>query len=132
MRQSTAAALPGHGREPGPPLPSPRGPLSAQLLSVLREEPGSVPQLAADARRLVAGSADALTNDDLQLSLLVVHELHHQGWSGVDDRWEWHPDLVALAAELEAATERGVRALVADRLPAASSEPTGVPEALGA
>ena len=106
-----------------------RGSLSAQLLWVLTEEPQDVPQLRALARELVVASDDVLTDDDVQLSLLVLHELHHQGWPGVDPRWEWHPDLVGLAAVLEDATEAALRALVADRLPATPA-PSDVPAAL--
>jgi heme oxygenase-like protein len=107
-----------------------RGPLSAQLLWVLGEPPHPVHQLAAEAEAAVAVSPDVLTDEDVQLTLLVLHELHHQGWAGVDGRWEWHPDLVALAAVLEDATEAALRALVADRLPAGPVAPQDVPEAL--
>ncbi|SDS43018.1 Iron-containing redox enzyme [Friedmanniella luteola] len=106
-----------------------RGTLSAQLLWVLTEEPQPVPQLRTQALDLVGSTADVLRDDDVQLSLLVLHELHHRGWPGVDDRWEWHPDLVGLAAVLEDATEAGLRALVADRLPDAPA-PRDVPTAL--
>ena len=107
-----------------------RGPLSAQLLWVLGEEPYPVPQLAEQARALVAAAPDALTDEDLQLTLLVLHELHHQGWPRVAGHWEWHPDLVALAGVLEDATESALRALVADQLPAAPTDPADLPEAL--
>jgi len=109
-----------------------RGPLSAQLLWVLGEEPYPVPQLADQARALVESSGDVLTDEDLQLTLLVLHELHHQGWPRVAGHWEWHPDLVALAGVLEDATESALRALVADRLPAAPADPADLPEALWA
>jgi len=107
-----------------------RGPLSAQLLWVLGEPPHPVHQLAEEARGVVAASPDVLTDEDVQLTLLVLHELHHQGWTGVDGRWEWHPDLVALAAVLEDATEAALRALVADRLPTPPATPEDLPEAL--
>lgn len=107
-----------------------RGPLSAQLLWVLGEPPHPVHQLAEEARGVVAASPDVLTDEDVQLTLLVLHELHHQGWTGVDGRWEWHPDLVALAAVLEDATEAALRALVADRLPTPPARPEDLPEAL--
>jgi hypothetical protein len=130
-RSSYRTVLAFDGREGRPPLLA-RGPLSAQLLWVLGEEPHAVPQLAEQARALVADTRDVLTDEDLQLALLVLHELHHQGWPGVDDRWEWHPDLVRLAAVLEEATERRLRALVADRLPNEPVDPADVPRALTA
>jgi hypothetical protein len=106
-----------------------RGPLSAQLLWVLAEEPQAVPRLISQAHELVAASHAVLSDEDLQLSLLVLHELHHRGWPGVAGRWEWHPDLVAVAAVLEDATEAALRSLVADRLPATPSA-AEVPTAL--
>ena len=109
-----------------------RGALSAQLLDLLGGAPVPAPQLAAQATALVADSPDVLTDDDLQLSLLVLHEQHHHGWPGVDGRWEWHPDLVALAAVLEDATEAALRRLVADRLPDPRPQPAELPAALAA
>ncbi|WP_375425367.1 iron-containing redox enzyme family protein [uncultured Friedmanniella sp.] len=129
MQRRTSPSESTAGRAGG--TPQARGPLSAQLLYVLGEDPTPAPRLAAAARRLVAGSPDVLADDDLQLTLLVLHELHHQGWPGVDDHWEWHPDLVALAAVLEDATEQALRTLVADRLPELP-DPADVPDALGA
>lgn len=114
----------------GVPALQPRGPLSAQLLDVLREEPGPIPQLAVEARALVAASPDVLVDGDLQLALMVLHELHHQGWPGVDDRWEWLPDLMALAAELEQPTELALRELAADWLPEVAPAPDQVAVAL--
>ena len=109
-----------------------RGALSGALLDVLGEAPCPAPQLAEHAATLVASTSDILTDDDLQLSLLILHEQHHHGWPGVDGRWEWHPDLVALAAVLEDATEAALRRLVADRLPDPRPEPADVPAALAA
>ncbi len=108
-----------------------RGSLSAQLLWVLTEEPQAVPQLRQLAQELVLASPDVLRDEDVQLSLLVLHEQHHQGWPGVDPRWEWHPDLVGLAAVLEDATEAALRTLVSDRLPDTPA-PSDVPGALAA
>ena len=126
MRRSTTSTVPDEGGAPWP-----RGPLSGELLRVLGGEPGPVPHLAAQARELVAASADVLHDDDLQLSLMLLHELHHQGWPGVDDRWEWHPDLVALAAELERPLEDVLRTLATGWLPETLPDPAGVPAALG-
>ncbi len=128
MQRRTSPSGMSPDRLPGTP-PLPRGPLSAQLLYVLAEKPTALPHLAAAAHRLVANTPDALTDDDLQLTLLVLHELHHQGWPGVDDRWEWHPDLVALASVLESATETALRELVGDRLPELP-DPADIPAAL--
>jgi hypothetical protein len=53
--------------------------------------------------------SDPLANDDLQLALWCCYELHYLSFADVDDGWEWHPGLLAVRAELEAAF---VRALV--------------------
>ena len=130
MHPGTTDAVPTSVGRPDVPAPQPRGRLSAQLLDVLSRPPVAVPRLAAEARALAASSSDVLRDDDLQLSLMVLHELHHQGWPRVDDRWEWHPDLMALAAELEQPTELALRALAADWLPATTPAPEQVPAAL--
>jgi hypothetical protein len=130
MRRSPYPSALGFDRGEGKPPLLARGPLSAQLLWALGEEPHPVPQLAEQAHGLVASTRNVLTDEDLQLALLVLHELHHRGWPGVDDRWEWHPDLVQLAAVVEEATERALRALVADRLPSEPVDPAEVPAAL--
>ena len=44
---------------------------------------------------------DAATDDDLQLALFCVYELHYRGLAGVAEEWEWHPELVAVRHEWE-------------------------------
>ncbi|MFI2704723.1 iron-containing redox enzyme family protein [Cellulosimicrobium composti] len=109
---ATAAATPGAGRLP---LPQPRGPLSAALLAALAEAPG--PDAAAALRpvddaatgALDAASGRLLRDDDVQLALAVLYELHYRGVDGVDDDWEWEPALLALRARLEVPFEAAVR-----------------------
>jgi hypothetical protein len=67
----------------------------------------------------IAGSADPLADEDLQLSLYVCYELHYRGFDEVDSGWEWDPGLIALRGELEAPFE------------AALLETVGAPEADG-
>ncbi len=83
-------------------LPVPRGPVSEVLLTALAGIPGSLPPVA------VTAPGDPLADDDLQLSLYVLYELHYRGFDGVDDRWEWDPDALALRARLEAIFEDGL------------------------
>ena len=83
-------------------LPVPRGPVSEVLLTALAGEPGSLPPVA------VTAPGDPLADDDLHLSLYVLYELHYRGFDGVDDRWEWDPDALALRARLEAIFEDGL------------------------
>jgi len=71
-----------------------------------------VPAAQAAADRLVAGVTDVLADEDLQLSLTVLYELHYRGIDGVDDAWEWQPDLLRLRADLEAVFEEALRDLV--------------------
>ncbi|WP_371749035.1 iron-containing redox enzyme family protein [Streptomyces sp. NBC_00280] len=80
-----------------PPLPEPRGPLSAALTARLRgEAPGSTP--------LPVPSPDddfSPYGDDLQLALYVLYELHYQGFQGVPDSLEWDSGLLACRGAIE-------------------------------
>jgi hypothetical protein len=77
-----------------PPLATARGPLSASVVGALAGSPGLV-----DQRALEAADTD---DDDLQLALYVLYELHYRGWEGVDPDREWDPAVVALRRRLEA------------------------------
>ena len=96
-------------------LPIPRGGLSHGLAAALLQPPQPLPDLADRARELAAADGEPLGDEDLQLSLYVLYELHYQGFDGVDPAWEWSPDLLAARAVLERAFERALRARV--RLP---------------
>jgi hypothetical protein len=102
-------------------LPEPRGPLSEALTDDLAAGEALSARTLQRAERLVATTVDALTDDDLQLALAVCYELHYRGFTGVDDHWEWDPDLLRLRATLEAAHLTALRALAgpvrADRRP---------------
>jgi hypothetical protein len=82
-------------RSASPSLPSPRGELSAALIEALGREPHDAALPAPSA------SADPLADDDLQLSLYLLYELHYRDYEGVDPAWEWNGSLLALRAELE-------------------------------
>ncbi len=84
-----------------PVLPPPRGPLSEFVVDHLRRPPHALP--AAPAHD------DAWNGDDLQLALYVCYELHYRSFAGVDEGWEWHPDLLRFRARLEEVFEAGVR-----------------------
>jgi hypothetical protein len=96
-------------------LPTPRGPLSDALLAALCAPPGTLPAIAVPA------PADPLADDDLHLALYVLYELHYRGFDGVDDRWEWDPDALALRAGLESVFEDGLRAALAGWAPPAGA-----------
>lgn len=84
--------------------PAPRGPLSERVLAALASPPPA-PRLAVT----VPEPAQPLADDDFQLALFVLYELHYAGIEGVDDRWEWSSPLLALRGELEAIFVDAVR-----------------------
>lgn len=73
-------------------LPSARGPMSEMLIELLLSPPETecvdLPDVALD-------SLEALDDDDLQLCLYLINELHYTSIDGVDERWEWNPSLAA-------------------------------------
>ncbi|MFD6397730.1 iron-containing redox enzyme family protein [Nocardia sp. NPDC060249] len=73
-------------------LPRPRGELSAAVIESLTRTPGSV---VPDAVALDP------YGEDLLLTLHTCYELHYQGFAGVDENWEWDPDLLRLRGHLE-------------------------------
>lgn len=90
-------------------LPHPRGPLSAAVISALDGPPGDGPVVLP---RDVAPPEDVLADDDLQLALWTLYELHYRGFDGVDDGWEWHPELLRFRGELESLLSTELRATV--------------------
>src|SRR3954470_2242156 len=108
-------------------LAAPRGPVSATLMETLAQDRRPVPAGLAGGLITAAGPADVLADEDLQLSLFVCYELHYRGWDGVDDRWEWDPDLLRFRAAAERRLEAGLRDLTCGDRPVA---PGGVPSAL--
>jgi hypothetical protein len=103
-------------------LPAPVGSLTEALFATLAEAPGT-----RSPEAVPAAMVDPLTDLDLQLALYVCYELHYAGFDGVDEDWEWSPQLLAFRAALEAPFERAVAAIV----PAAgAAEMASVPEAL--
>ena len=89
-------------------LPFPRGPLSEVLVQSLAGN--FVEQLPAwPDDGPVDGSSEALDRADEALSLWVLHELSYRGFTDVDERWEWHPDLMALRWRLEGGLEQRLR-----------------------
>ncbi len=82
-------------------LPVARGPLSESLVRDLATRPTLAARTLESAARLAEGVTDALTDEDLQLSLAICYELHYRGFDEVDDAWEWNPELLRLRATLE-------------------------------
>src|SRR5215213_374997 len=89
------------------PLPSPRGPLSEALLRTVSgaDDPGML--VTRSAR--VSTADDLLTDDDAQLALYLMYELHYGGLGPDADVLEWHPDVLAARAHLERRLEAALR-----------------------
>ncbi|RYZ25870.1 MAG: iron-containing redox enzyme family protein, partial [Propionibacteriaceae bacterium] len=102
-------------------MPAPRGPLSAALLSTL-QRPST---RSVDLRHLLwEGTAEqACTDDDLQLSLWLAYELHYRGLAGVDEGWEWHPELLWARARWEDQLLAGLELAVPREAPRAALDP---------
>ncbi|GAA4263826.1 iron-containing redox enzyme family protein [Dactylosporangium darangshiense] len=107
-------------------LPQPRGPVSAALVEALARSPH---KLADSLVAPATGDCDALTDEDLQMSLHLCYELHYHGFDGVDEGWEWHPSLLSVRQAAERRFETALRRLVP--VPDAVS-PADVPRALTA
>jgi hypothetical protein len=64
-----------------------------------------VDDLAPLTRRVLEDCVDLLSDDDVQLALYVMYELFYRGFEGVDDEWEWSPELLGARRLIEAALE---------------------------
>lgn len=95
-----------------PPFRS-RGPVSEQLLAALRRPADDADRTLSGfgehLERAIDGSRDILRDDDLQLSLLVLHGLHYGSVVDADDEWEWHPATVAARVAIEREFEAQLR-----------------------
>lgn len=89
-------------------LPRARGPLSETVLERLA---GATDEVAAASEAPDDVLPDLLRDDDFQLALWALYELHYRGFDGADPALEWAPDLLALRASMEGAFERALREL---------------------
>lgn len=88
-------------------LPLPCGSASSAVVDVLAGE-----RPADSLPTQLAVPSDVLADDDLQLALWMLYELHYRGFDEVSDSWEWDPHLIALRARLEALQLSALRAEV--------------------
>jgi hypothetical protein len=96
-------------------LPAPRGPLGSSLTDLLVHPPHAdehADEALVTRWRAAAAGADPIVDDDIQLTLWTLYALHYRGFEGVDDTWEWDPDLLRLRRVLEDAFERALREAV--------------------
>jgi hypothetical protein len=86
--------------------PTPRGPLSTTVIEALRSTP--------PADLLPAGAVTTADpfGDDLAVALQTCYELHYHGLHGVDDAWEWDPELLRFRDALERRFVDGLRSAV--------------------
>lgn len=92
-------------------LPLPRGPLSHRVVSVLRKDPVEnepVGPLPTSSRE-----SDLLHDEDFQLGLWMLFELHFRGFDGVDPDLEWDPLVLHARNGLEVRFEEDLRRLTA-------------------
>lgn len=123
-----AADRRGEREDPSRPMapPSPRGPLSAALIRLMRHTRlAGLDLVEASATGALARATDLLDDEDIQLALFLLYELHYGGIEGVPDAWEWEPRLLKVRLDLERAFELALRRTVPQ--PTATR---GVPEAL--
>lgn len=107
--------------------PSPRGNISALVLDIIAGTLDSQRQSLARVGPLVEGAVartdDILYDDDLQLALFCLYELHYSSVDGAGDDWEWNPELLRARQVIESAFERRVRhEVVLGELPETTSE----------
>ncbi len=89
-------------------LPRARGPLSEAVLAVLADRlPLDAPALGEQVADLPRGFA-LMVDEDAQLTLWTLAQLHYRGFAGVRDDWEWDPGLIGVRRALE---ERLLQAL---------------------
>lgn len=107
-------------RPPSSSLFEGRGPLSRRLLDALARRPSTahaeLPDFLAGIDLALAGTADILRDDDLQLTLFMLYGLFYGDVGDVEDGWEWHPVTLAARAAIEDRFERRLRECV--RVPA--------------
>lgn len=90
-------------------MPPTRGPVSAAVVAALRGGPPDdfVHQLKSSILKPTA-PADFLDDDDAQLALTLLYELHLRGIEGVDDLLQWDPQMMAATVLLESFLDRAV------------------------
>ena len=81
--------------------PKPRGALSDALFEAMRTVPSSWDGVLA---------VEPDHDDDAQIALWALYELHYRGFDDVDDSLEWHPSLLKLRRDLERPFEAELRA----------------------
>jgi Iron-containing redox enzyme len=80
--------------------PKPRGALSDLLFEAMRTRPSSWEDVLG---------TEPDHDDDAQIALWALYELHYRGFDDVDDELEWQPELLEVRRDLEQAFEAQLR-----------------------
>jgi hypothetical protein len=89
-------------------LPRERGPISRHVIGSLRRSQD-------EASPLASGATEVLEDDDAQLALWILYELHYRGFDDVEEDREWDLGLLGLRQELERRFENELRQAVGSR-----------------
>jgi hypothetical protein len=95
--------------------PKPRGPASEAVLGLAyrsADDSRAADGVAGAVAAALAATQDVLADGDVQLALTCLYEQHYLGIAGIDERWEWHPGLLAARTSIESAFEQRLRAAV--------------------
>lgn len=91
-------------------IPEPRGALSRQVAGALRDPEGGG---FADIE-WTAGDADVIADEDVQLALWMLYELHYRGFDDAGSDHEWDPNAIVLRGRIEAVFEQQLRVCTRD------------------
>lgn len=90
-------------------LPDDRGPISRHVIQALGSGFDPSPTLAL-------GPGEVTGDEDVQLALWMIYELHYRGFDGVPDDREWDLGLLSLRRDIERRFEGELREASRDRL----------------
>ena len=94
-------------------IPDTRGPISSALFAGLAKDPETAGAELDGLYRLVAGRVattdDIIADEDIQVSLFCLYELHYSGLHGTSDGWEWEPALIRVRRLIEEPFEAALR-----------------------
>ncbi|MEE9098146.1 iron-containing redox enzyme family protein [Pseudarthrobacter phenanthrenivorans] len=94
-------------------IPDARGPISSALFAALSKAPGAatseLDRLYRLAAQQVLKTADIIADEDIQLALFCLYELHYSGLDGVSGHWEWEPALIRVRRLIEEPFEGALR-----------------------
>jgi hypothetical protein len=111
-------------------LPAERGPLSAGVVRALSGASAIDVEALVTRIRELSVATDLMCDEDFQLALWTMYELHYGGFEGVDEAWEWDPRLLRVRRELETLFEAELRRRTDEHVTAALAADGDVPARL--